>query len=110
MREIKFRAWFRDEHSSKAEMHYDVRDFKDNPDQYHYYRVMQYTGLKDKNGKEIYDSDLLGYYYKGMNSKMYLTKRPTVVKWKGSGFNIRERACDNYEVVGNIYENPELLK
>jgi|SRR3990167_5855617 len=75
-------------------------------------KLMQFTGLKDKNGKEIYEGDIL--------SSKPLTKKETerigtsnniVVEWN------KEYACFNigypeyeHEIIGNIYENPELLK
>ena len=78
--------------------------------------LMQSTGLKDKNGKEIFEGDIVDY--KG---------REAVVKWHGSYASfiyrfvdgLQERvskwdplflACYNFEVIGNIYENPELLE
>lgn len=79
-------------------------------------KLMQSTGLKDKNGKEIFEGDIVDY--KG---------REAVVKWHGSYASfiyrfvdgLQERgskwdplflACYHFEVIGNIYENPELLE
>ena len=72
--------------------------------------LMQYTGLVDKNDKEIFEGDILKIYYEG-NQRSYLKK----VKWLNDRVNKgRWDALDNCvftscEVVGNIYENPELI-
>jgi len=73
---------------------------------------MQFTGLKDKNGKEIYEGDILNHdrdsFANGVN---------VIVEWNDGGFycgyaqHIPVTAIleKNAEVVGNIYENKELL-
>jgi hypothetical protein len=71
---------------------------------------VQFTGLHDKNGKEIFESDILKIYYEG-NQRYYLKE----VKWLNDAINKgRWDALDNCaytscEVIGNIFENPELL-
>ena len=68
-------------------------------------KVMQYTGLKDKNGKEIYEGDILKYWG-GVD----------VIGFDNGCFNITFTEDDKFdipvdadiEVIGNIYENPEL--
>jgi uncharacterized phage protein (TIGR01671 family) len=68
------------------------------------FELMQFTGLKDKNGKEIYESDILEYPHREVNDDR-------VVTFIDGGFMLthingqRFWPYDN-EVIGNIYENP----
>jgi uncharacterized phage protein (TIGR01671 family) len=77
--------------------------------------VMQFTGLQDKNGKEIYEGDLLKVYdnrngylqVEFVNAYVggwVLTHPESVQK-----LSLGARAQNTIEVIGNIYENPELL-
>ena len=126
MREIKFRAWLK-----KDKLMVDVIEWINNGrigisinDAAPYiiqplnYELMQYTGLKDKNGKEIYEGDkvnvlssfngevadwlpTLTVAWDDANAQFVFTEP---VDWELSWDEITE--C---EVIGNIYENPELL-
>lgn len=79
-------------------------------------KLMQSTGLKDKNNQEIFEGDIVDY--KG---------KKAIIKWHGSFASFIYRFIDEsqerktkwdplflaylkFEVIGNIYENPELLK
>lgn len=68
--------------------------------------LMQFTGLKDKNGKDIYEGDILQEDDTTANP----TGNPFQVEWRDarSGWNLFEYG-DYYEVIGNIFENLELL-
>lgn len=72
-----------------------------------------FTGFHDKNGKEIYEGDILSNAPQKIEVRWdsifgrwfghYLDNRGTSYFWMGNEFK-------NYEVIGNIYENPELMK
>lgn len=71
--------------------------------------IMQYTGLKDKNGKEIYEGDIVLW----IDSKG--NKRQNKVFFERGAFRLRNTYFELLEygileVIGNIYENPELLE
>lgn len=94
------------------------------------YNLMQFTGLHDKNGKEIYEGDIVKAYFKKgawkYNDKNYCGYKSGKVQYCVDGFilyieNYKEKIyplssfgnnngnINELEVIGNIYDNPELL-
>ena len=119
MRTIKLRAWDKDH---KYFIYFDLNDIDD--DLFGRHGVLQntaieeweqYTGLKDKKGKEIYEGDI----YK--NKYNQGTRAGTII-YNHDGFKIQfkdqsnpkrmgsKSNKNNGEIIGNIYENPDLIK
>lgn len=123
MRELKFRAWdkvfkcwlqaFMIAEDGRVSEPLGGKDWTDQVE------IMQYTGLKDKNGKEIYEGDI----YQVAKNKKYEVQFITEEQYGevvcgfglyskdlGYGFILDTYAIKEGEVIGNIYENKELLK
>ena len=95
-REIKFRAW--DE--ANGMINWEIADKKDGR------FLMQFTGLKDKNGKKIYEGDVIQLYDQAQGHK----NGRDVVELESFLIMKYQRSLESrsIEVIGNIYENPEL--
>ena len=120
-REIKFRAWdnvnnqmldvqelnFEDcfyggYTTVRTTMYSDYFDIREMP-------IMQYTGLHDKNGKEIYEGDILKGTFYGFPIPEYDYVFQIYWDEKEKGFMASYFEPSECEVIGNIYDNPELL-
>ena len=118
MRTIKFRAW----HPDEGNMYYfncfkEITDWQADD----FYRAdntddacvdfMQFTGLHDKNGKEIYEGDIVKSFFVDTDEagneiyKYYIIE----VKYDEVLCSYKIDKFMNLEVIGNIYENKELL-
>lgn len=125
-REIKFRIW---DIENKEMLEVQELDFEPTfyggriairPDQYNDYFdtedmiLMQYTGLDDKNGKEIYEGDIVKYRdSRGQHIEKVIFDKGCFyagMHW-GSSTRVAPKLINTRitEVIGNIYDNPELV-
>lgn len=122
MKEIKFRAWDIESPAmltwEEIQDDWETEGYSDNILRGDHYIPMQYAGLKDKNGKEIYEGDIIQYVvpFEGGQYTIYI-----LVKWGKVEFSFLKKTLSNKihrttyqglerygKVIGNIYENPSL--
>ena len=124
-REIKFRGWSK-RHKSMTDI--SQIDFKQQLAEGHHYRnheedeiiLMQYTGLKDKNGKEIWEGDIVRWVFDYMDmgdGNCQELKDIGEIEFSEGAFTVDGKSVIGHwtssaeiEVIGNIHENKDLLK
>ena len=119
-REIKFRKWDGCEMIQLSQMNAELNDF--NCDDF---PIMQLTGLKDKNGKEIYEGDIVEFislseeyrtgivFYKDGCYRLKNFKNLEFRQWNDGNhewYSIENVESFEIEVIGNIHENTELCE
>lgn len=118
-RDIKFRAWIKN--NKRMEMCIEVNPFYiGDCDRFHWkheeVELMQYTGLKDKNGNEIYEGDILEFVATKTKWIVSYSHGAFVISYQNSNINIlydcsiKDGMLKHMEIIGNIYKNPELLE
>ncbi len=115
MREIRFRAWDsvnKETNPPEELIHLKGDITKDLEDTNSCLVLMQFTGLKDKNGKEIYEGDIVKDQF-GIKYEVVFNKCCFYGKadpWNGEEDIDLAHKETEIEVIGNIHENPELIK
>ena len=124
MKEIKFRAWslitskmFQDvqwgiEYCDSLRPFAYVID-RAEPEKNAKFVVMQYTGLKDKNGKEIFEGDIVKKLYGATNPTCIVAwhdERAMFIQQDGYNEPLYHLHPKHIEIIGNVYENESLIK
>ncbi len=129
MREIKFRAWDKLNKNWVTEKNWvfirlngtiyenEFQGFIEPSDRY---EITQFTGLRDKNGKDIYEGDVLENKVTFSDGVVWSTKQRVIWYAEQATFglvpakpmtysDLNQEKLNRYEVIGNIYESPDLM-
>jgi len=135
MREIKFRAWATENKKMFHDVYFDdlevwIQDKEGEPaiigdilkkSMLQHCILMQYTGLKDKNGKEVYEGDIVEVellHYPESNKEKLVGKYISTIIFQdgcfvfydGYEYRVPCQPCFKTKIIGNTYENPDLAK
>lgn len=129
MREIKFRAWDKEleewTNYSISNINGNIIDFYNKEEGFwesdregEQFTLCQYTGLKDKNNREIYEGDVIKAisFARWVGVAKYSDENQAFIfddldkKYRGKSTVFMNQFDDGFEILGNIYENPKLLK
>lgn len=117
-RPLKFRAWNSKSKQMVYKVNIDYNGHANDGQSYITYgppdAVMQFTGMKDKRGKDLYEGDIIQHFITGYifsivyKDGAFCLKAENDHPNKGVFFGLN--TLDNMEIKGNIFQNPEILK
>ena len=121
MKTTKFRCWDKDTKQmyDNCEIKYSNgawQAFKPTGEAVMNFELLQYTTLDDKSGKEIYEGDIVkmvGYssaFDRYIEVKWQTVYNEEVDEEFSTGYDLTPDGCYRYEIIGNKYQNPELLQ